>query len=333
MNVFLFNWRNLFAKSKKIVSFLSFRKISLMEKNNKSKLFINGDKLRKAFTSKTIYDSLFTIFKNSKKSLVTNEGLSFHSSYFFNDLPQNNIFYDYLFNFSLFNRKEELIFVSHLFNSPFFSSFNSFYDFFSKNNFKEIPLKKFNSSILKDKNFINVLKERKSIRYFSSKSISINVFSAFLYLTFSKKIRNNRYPSAGGLYKIEPILIIKNIDKLKSGFYFYNKKNHALVPITICDIKIDEIMARSKNEFENFSFAVVYAFDSLLPYIKYGLSSLVFNSIEVGAITELLQLISIFLDIGFCDIGGFNKNYIENKIGINESFYIHIIHMTIFGAL
>lgn len=73
-----------------------------MKKNNKSKLLINGDKFKKAFTSKAIYDSLFAIFKNSKKSLITNEGLSFHSSYFLNDLTQNNIFYDYLFNFSLF---------------------------------------------------------------------------------------------------------------------------------------------------------------------------------------------------------------------------------------
>lgn len=303
-----------------------------MKKNGKAKL-TNVDNFNNAFTSKTIYDSLFTIIKNPKKSLVTNEGLIFHSSYFLNDLPQNNIFYDYLFNFSIFNRREELIFVSHLFNSPFFNSFNSFYSFFSKNNSKEIPLKKFNSSILRDKKIINVLKERKSIRFFSSREISINVFSAFLYLAFSKKIKNNRYPSAGGLYKIEPILIVKNVQKLKSGFYFYNKKNHCLVPIQICDIKIDEIISRSKkNEFENFSFGLAYAFDSLLPYIKYGSSSLVFNSIEVGAITELLQLLSIFLDIGFCDIGGFNKNYIENKIGINKSFYIHIIHMTIFGA-
>lgn len=147
-----------------------------------------------------------------------------------------------------------------------------------------------------------------------------------------KKKFNKNYASAGGFYKIFPVIYVINVEKIKKGFYIYKSKYLYELIIDGKNPKIEEILYVKNFENKNFSFILFFIFDTELPYAKYGNASLMFNLIEVGYISQLLTMVSNSLSIGTCDIGSYNKVFLE-KILLIEKTRFHIIHSMVFGNI
>ncbi|MBK5133824.1 nitroreductase family protein [Candidatus Bathyarchaeota archaeon] len=94
-----------------------------------------------------------------------------------------------------------------------------------------------------EKNFqiLKILKNRKSDRFFSSKSISFNELAFLLWVStgVQRKSRNYKFrtaPSAGVLYPIETYLIANKVDGPKRELYHYSIESHLLEKLKTGDL-------------------------------------------------------------------------------------------------
>ncbi|MPQ43789.1 SagB/ThcOx family dehydrogenase [Clostridium tarantellae] len=187
---------------------------------------------------------------------------------------------------------------------------------------------------------------RRSVRSYMKSNMSLNELSNILYYAQGvsnevepynlsnrdKKIKLRNAPSGGGLYPIDIYMYIQNVKKLKDGVYKYYPYSHSIKPI-----KFNEESANIRNfaEFgavnaEDANLIVFYVYNFLKNTRKYGDSGMAYALIEAGETAQNLQLVSTAIGYGCCDIGGYEKQYIENFINIDGHFN-HVVHMTIVG--
>lgn len=247
-----------------------------------------------------------------------------------------NIVFDfYLNNFNIWRTSHIDSDISYLLNLDDFYKISQENNFLTKNKIKLNPL-----FIDCNVSLINVINSRKSYRCFNKEKLSFLKLSKILNTVFEKnniksglkKKFNKNYASAGGFYKIFPVIYVINVEKIKKGFYIYKSKYLYELIIDGKNPKIEEILYVKNFENKNFSFILFFIFDTELPYAKYGNASLMFNLIEVGYISQLLTMVSNSLSIGTCDIGSYNKVFLE-KILLIEKTRFHIIHSMVFGNI
>lgn len=187
---------------------------------------------------------------------------------------------------------------------------------------------------------------RRSIRNYCENKLSIQELSNLLYygqgvsdeigietmLGGSNKIKLRNTPSAGGLYPIQLYFFIRNVESLKDGFYLYYPYVHG---IKIINRNIEEVNEESFAEFgnlisKNVNVFFIYVYNMYINSRKYGDGGAAFAFIEAGEIAQNIQLISTSMGYGSCDIGGYEKQYLERLIKI-DGLTNQVIHMTIVG--
>ena len=188
------------------------------------------------------------------------------------------------------------------------------------------------------------IKSRRSVRKYSNSSMSLQDLSNIFYYAQgisdevdaynipSKKIKLRNSPSAGGLYPIQLFTYIKNVKDIKDGVYKYYPYSHSLKPVKI---KKEIFKVRSLAEFgiinaENSNLIIFYVYNFLKNSRKYGDNGLNYALIETGETAQNIQLLSTALGYGCCDIGGYEKHYIEDILNL-DGIFNHVIHMTIVG--
>ncbi|EJO5349009.1 SagB family peptide dehydrogenase [Clostridium botulinum] len=192
-----------------------------------------------------------------------------------------------------------------------------------------------------------VIKSRRSVRKFSKESMSLNDLANILYHAQGicdevepynlenneKKIKLRTNPSAGGLYPIQLYLYIKNVKGVEDGIYTYYPYCHSLK-----SVKVDEELLKTEKlaEFSiinagDANIIVFYVYNFLKNSRKYGDAGFSYALIEAGEIAENLQLTSTALGYGACDIGGYEKQYIEELLNI-DGILKHVVHMTVVGS-
>ncbi|ACQ54414.1 SagB/ThcOx family dehydrogenase [Clostridium botulinum] len=190
------------------------------------------------------------------------------------------------------------------------------------------------------------IKSRRSVRRYSSKSMSLNDVANIFYYTQGicdevepynlegnkKKIKLRANPSAGGLYPIELYVYMKSIKDLEDGIYTYYPYSHGLKPIKVNKeaLKIENFAEFGVLNAENANLIVFYVYNFLKNSRKYGDAGFSYALIETGEMAQNLQLVSTALGYGACDIGGYEKQYIEEVLDI-DGVLKHVVHMTVVG--
>ncbi|MGT2807640.1 SagB/ThcOx family dehydrogenase [Streptococcus iniae] len=185
--------------------------------------------------------------------------------------------------------------------------------------------------------------KRRSHRQFSGLEMPLQDLANLLYYAcgvsseasikegMTKTVSLRNCASGGGLYPITLFFYARNITKLKDGFYEYLPYQHALR----CHRVSEEEDVRDFAEYgsinaENCNVIMIYVYNYIKNTRKYGNQATAYAFIESGEIAQNIQLVSTALAYGSVDIGGYSKEYLQEKLaldGLNQ----HVIHMTLVG--
>lgn len=186
--------------------------------------------------------------------------------------------------------------------------------------FKKIKLPKPHSIKIA---FDQILKDRTSVRKFSTTSISLGDLSTFLYYSsgikdIKKDTENRFYPSAGSKYPLEIYLLILNCKGLEKGIYHYHLKSHSLE--FLWKFNKDDIRKNFAHEWVIDSpFVVIISGVFYRNMIKYGNRGYRHILIEAGAMTQNFYLVATGLKMGCCSMGGFIDKGICRLLDIDIS--------------
>ncbi|WP_251861300.1 SagB family peptide dehydrogenase [Clostridium sp. Marseille-Q2269] len=210
-----------------------------------------------------------------------------------------------------------------------------------KNNIIELPSPKNIRAGLS-----TIIKSRRSVRKYSNKTMSLNDVSNILYYTQGicdevepynlsnndKKIALRANPSAGGLYPIQIYMYMRNIKDLRDGIYAYYPYSHSLKQVKVKRelLKVENFAEFAVINAECANLVVFYVYSFLKNSRKYGDAGLSYALIETGEMAQNLQLVSTALGYGACDIGGYEKQYIEELLNL-DGILKHVVHMTVVG--
>ncbi len=193
--------------------------------------------------------------------------------------------------------------------------------------------------------FSAVLQARRSVRVFNG-SIPLKDFATILfysqgitgYMTLKDKevdaerIMLHAAPSGGGFYPVKLYIVAWNVDGLERGLYEYYPHHHALRVVERGYNQEDLIALAGFGDIkaETSAFCMSYIYEIYVNSHKYGNSGAAYAFIEAGEIAENAQLTTTALGYGACDIGGYNKQFIEKRFGL-DGISKQVIHFTIFG--
>ena len=191
---------------------------------------------------------------------------------------------------------------------------------------KEFPTLSFDDSV----------RNRKSVRHFSEKSLIIEQLSYLLWISTGIQRIERGYefrnaPSAGALYPIETYLSIKKVDGLPVGLYHYNIKLHLLEELKIGDFS-DYLANSCLGQSMLSSAAVVFIWSGVFSRSKWKYKQRAYRYVylDCGHIAQNLALCTSSLGLGSCQIGAIYDDEINELIGLdgkNES----VIYLSIVG--
>lgn len=189
----------------------------------------------------------------------------------------------------------------------------------------KLPLPKFE----KNREFIDTLLERQTVRSFSKEPITLTELSTILYFVWGAHsckrdsgIGKNLFktsPSGGARHPVEVYPYIANVQGLSKGLYHYNVQNHSLDVIeegTISDI-VD--MAAGQEYVENASVLFFYTAVLERPMWKYN-SPRVYRIVmmDVGHLSQTFYLVASWLKLGAFFTGHLKDELVEEKLCIDK---------------
>jgi SagB-type dehydrogenase family enzyme len=183
---------------------------------------------------------------------------------------------------------------------------------------------------------------RRSTREFSGKPVSLADLSTMLFhcqgnsgeLPYGNPadphgvIQLRNAPSGGGLYPVSIFVHAFNVAGLTAGAYEYQPYAHALA--RVADESANAMLSSPDLNIDNCGFALTFAYNLYHNSRKYGDSGVVFGLIEVGAILQNLHLARTALALAGCDQGSYDKQTIEQALGL-DGHTRHVVHLTIVG--
>lgn len=203
-----------------------------------------------------------------------------------------------------------------------------------------------------------IIRSRRSVREMKGDKISLEELSTLLYYgdgvsgDFNHSVDGNEFPSTetlgskyvskvrtapsgGGLYPVYLYVLAINVENTKKGIYKYMPLTHSLEIVKIFNDKDYEELLTIANwgrniEMDKLGFAVFYIYSLYENSRKYVDMGLTFALIEAGEIAENIHLTSTALNLGSCDIGGYDKVLCEKMLGV-DGLTKHLIHLTLIG--
>ncbi|KGR72268.1 SagB/ThcOx family dehydrogenase [Streptococcus phocae subsp. salmonis] len=184
--------------------------------------------------------------------------------------------------------------------------------------------------------------KRRSQRQFKDLEMSLQDLANLLYYACGvndevaikpgsdQKIPLRNCASGGGLYPITLFFYARHIEQLTDGFYEYLPYQHALRCHQLSDEDIRTFAEFGTINAQDSNLVLIYAYDYLKNTRKYGNQATAYAFIEAGEIAQNIHLTALALVYGSLDIGGYNKEYLEEKLGL-DGLSQHVIHMTVVG--
>lgn len=182
-----------------------------------------------------------------------------------------------------------------------------------------------------------IFKSRRSIRDFTSKSISMQQLSTLLWAsTGISRIEGNyafrTAPSAGALYPIETYVVSNRIDDLSPGIYHYNIDHHSLSPIKegpqgkiLSNAALGQIMCASAP------LVLIWTAIFQRSIWKYRQRAFRYIYLDAGHIGENLALTAVALGLGSCQVGAFFDDEINRIINIDGQ-QESVVYLSVVGT-
>jgi len=167
------------------------------------------------------------------------------------------------------------------------------------------------------------LRQRKSIRDFQAKPISLGRLSYLLWASTGIQRIEQGYefrtvPSAGALYPIETYVVVNNVRKLQAGVYHYSVRNHQLEEIKLGEFQ-QAISAAALGQEMCASAATVFVWSAVFERSKwkYGQRAYRYMYLDAGHIAENLALAAVSINLGSCEIGALYDDHVNAIVGID----------------
>jgi len=183
-----------------------------------------------------------------------------------------------------------------------------------------------------------VIKNRRSIRYFSKKALTLEQLSYLLWSStgiqrIEQSFEFRTAPSAGALYPIETYVVINNVKNISKGVYHYNIKTHCLEEIKTGDFRND-ITEAALNQQMCYNCSVVFIWTAIFnrSKCKYRERAYRYIYLDAGHIAENLALSATSLKLGSCQIAALFDDEVNELISVdikNES----TIYMSVVGNI
>lgn len=194
---------------------------------------------------------------------------------------------------------------------------------------KRIQLEKNFHNLIINKSFTEVLLERRSVRKFINKPISLKQLSYLLYMSYgindflpSKQTNSlqelRTVPSAGGLYPLEIYLLVNNVENLEQGLYHYNVKLHCL---ELLKEGSQEACLPSLTSYSDIAknASILMFITAVFPRLsyKYGDRAYRFAHLDAGHLGQNIYLTNTAMNLGTLAVGGFFDDEINEYLNIN----------------
>ncbi|RLD09848.1 MAG: nitroreductase [Chlamydiae bacterium] len=181
---------------------------------------------------------------------------------------------------------------------------------------------KFNSFNLTD-----FIENRRTIRKYTDKSLPIMELSFLLWATqgLIKNMPDERslrtVPSAGARHAFETILLINNIEGIKSGLYRYIVSKHKLLSLDFSKEKIEDLISGFRNINLVANSAVTFLWIAVPERMtwKFNARGYRYLLLDAGHICQNLYLAAEAIDCGCCAIGAFDDEEINAILQLNNS--------------
>lgn len=201
-----------------------------------------------------------------------------------------------------------------------------------------INLPKVTEDILINKNIYECIKDRRSTRFYSDETMSLEELSYLLWATQGITGTNKAgltlrtVPCSGATHSFETYLFIMSVEGVKKGVYRYEPVEHKLLfmfEIDGIDTKVDEITLEQPF-VPNFVKKAAIAFAwSTIPYRsewKFDITAHKKILIDIGHVCQNLYLASESVGSGTCAIGIYNQKAIDDLLGLDgeEEFIVYL---------
>lgn len=203
---------------------------------------------------------------------------------------------------------------------------------------KIIDLPEVSEKVVKNNDIYKCIKERRSTRFYSDESISLEELSYLLWATQGITTTNKAgitlrtVPCSGATHSFETYLFITNVEGVKTGVYRYLPVEHKLLfmfELDEIDKKIDEITL-DQPFVPNFAkkAAVLFVW-STIPYRsewKFDITAHKKILIDIGHVCQNLYLASESIESGTCAIGIYDQEMIDSLLGLDgdEEFVLYL---------
>ncbi len=158
------------------------------------------------------------------------------------------------------------------------------------------------------------LRERRSIRDFKRKPLSITELSQLLWAAQGITAPGGRRtaPSAGALYPLELYLVANNVEGLSEGVYKYRPDGHELIR-TVGGNKSIELSGAALGQTSVRDAAAVLLLAAVYERTtaKYGERGVRYVHIEVGHVGQNVCLQAVALRLGAVVIGAFDDSQVK----------------------
>jgi len=190
-----------------------------------------------------------------------------------------------------------------------------------------------NLELLKEKNFWQVLRSRKTCRDFYGTSISQEVLSTLLFISFGfvhegweefKKYtlpevsKRKTSPSGGGLHPIEVYVFIYHVEGVRPGLYYYNATSHTLVLLKLGDFE-DQLISILANQYyaKGLSVGIFLTADFQKAWWKYPHSRGYRNVLyDLGHLSQTFLLSATALELQTWLTGAFHDSSIAKLLNV-----------------
>ena len=180
------------------------------------------------------------------------------------------------------------------------------------------------------------LRQRKSIRQFTKRPMSIEQLSYVLWASDGiQRVEGKRElrtaPSAGARYPLETYLVVNNVEGLEKGLYHYHVKDHMLEELKPGDFG-EDIAKAAYNQKMCSEAQVVFMWTAFFYRCKWRYRDLAYRVIylDAGHIGQNLALCAVSLGLGSCQIAAFFDDEVNRLIGV-DGIQESIIYMSIVG--
>ncbi len=187
------------------------------------------------------------------------------------------------------------------------------------------------------KDFLRIVKERKSNRAYSSQPMPLAVLSYLLYCTQGYKCMRPQstvaalrtVPSAGARHPLDTYLAVLNVEGLAPGLYRYQPLEHQLWLIQAGDSTLPDAVVKACNKqlFAGKSAVTFFwAADMYRCEWRYTTHAYKLVLLDVGHICENLYLACEEVGCGCCAIAAYNQQEADSLFSLNgdNNFVVYV---------